>query len=293
MKKKDNTPALIRVTRWLYPRLERWAPSVADRIFRLVFYVPVSYRVPDKEKEAAASADKFQIEVTGKKIQGYSWGDTSKPYVLLVHGWAGRATQFRKFIEPLNTAGFRVIGADGPAHGQSEGRRTSILEFESMLHALFRKFGEPTAVITHSFGGAAVLYSVMHGLPVKTLVNIASPTHEDEILKTYLRAINGSWPSAERFKKFVVKATGKTFHEFTAIYAVQHLKDPIHLMMVHDEEDRDVVIHQAEEFIKVYPSARLYRTSGLGHTRILKDEQVIREVVGFIEHHAVTVPSVH
>lgn len=291
MKKKDNTPLLIRATRWLYPRLEKWAPSAADRIFRLVFYVPISYRVPEKEEQAASKAEKFTIEVNGKKLQGYSWGDPSKPCILLVHGWAGRVTQFRKFIEPLNEAGFRVIGADGPAHGKSEGMQTSILEFESMLHSLFRKFGNPAAVITHSFGGAAVLYSIMHGLPVSTLINIASPSHEDEILKTYLRAINGNWPSAERFKKFVVQRTGKTFHEFTGLYAIQHIKQPLNLLMIHDEEDRDVVIHQAEEMLKAYPSARLLRTNGLGHTRILKDEQVIRECLSFIGSHVTSVPS--
>ena len=245
--------------------------------------MPVGYRVPEKEKAAEKLATKFLISVEGKKIQGYRWGDSSGGgYILLVHGWAGRATQFRKFIEPLQAAGFSIIGVDGPAHGQSEGVKTSILEFEKMFKAIIEAEGKPAGVITHSFGGAAVLYAVMHGLPVRQLVNIASPSIADEILKTYLRAINGSWISAAKFKQFVLKKTGKPFEEFTALHAVRNLVAPINLLMIHDEDDKDVIMRHAEELMKVYPHAKLFRTSGLGHTRILKDEQVIAKTIEFL-----------
>lgn len=230
----------------------------------------------------ANTGEEFFLPVEDKTIRGYSWGDSSKPYVLLVHGWAGRATQFRKFIHPLNDRGYRVVGPDGPAHGRSDGMKTSILEFEMMFTAVFTKFGQPAAIITHSFGGAAVLYAAMHGLPVDKLINIASPCIADEILKTYLRAINGSWSSAERFKRFVIRRTGKPFEEFTALHAVKNLPMPIRLLIVSDEEDKDVIFRHAEELLKAYPSAQLMKTTGLGHTRILKDEQVIARTLEFI-----------
>lgn len=282
MKRKDNTPGLIRLVQWLFPKLERWAPFLAQRIFRLVFYFPVGYRIPDKEKVAESHAKLFSIYATGKKIQGYRWGEEEKPYILLVHGWAGRAAQFRKFIKPLQASGYQVIGLDGPAHGKSEGTKTTILGFEQMFLEAFSKLGEPAGIITHSFGGAAIIFASMNGLPVKKLVNIASPSIADEILKTYLRAINGSWPSAEKFKEFVLKKTGKRFEEFTALHAIRHLPGPIDLLMIHDEGDEDVFILHAEELLKVYPSAKLIKTSGLGHTRILKDERVISKTIEFL-----------
>ena len=284
MKKvNNNLPVLLQITRWIFPKLERWAPFIAERIFRLVFYVPVRYRVPEKEREAEKSSRQFSIKVEGRKIHVYSWGDERWPYVLFLHGWAGRATQFRKFIEPLHTSGFRMIGVDGPAHGRSDGTATNIREFETVLQEIFRQLGKPAAMITHSFGGAATLYSAMQGLPVRKLVNIASPSVADEILKTYLRAINGSWPSAEKFKKYVLKRTGKTFEEFTALHAVQHLPHPIDLLMIQDEEDQDVFMIHALELQKIYPSARLLKTTGLGHTRILKDDMVIQQAIEFIK----------
>lgn len=269
--------------RWLYPKLERWAPPLAERIFRLVFYVPISYRVPEKETEAANAAFKSVLHVETKKIQLYGWGDKSKPYILFVHGWAGRATQFRKFIGPVNDAGYFMLGFDGPAHGQSGGTKTSILEFEHVLKKIFEVHGAPAAVITHSFGGAAVLFSMMNGLPVKILINIATPSVPDEILKTYLRAINGSWKSAERFKPYVKKMSGRDFEEFTTLYTIKHLPQPIKLLIVQDEDDQDVYALHADALLKVYPSAEILRTRGLGHTRILKDDSVIRRCIAFIQ----------
>lgn len=271
---------------WLFPKLEKYAPFLAQRFFRLVFYMPTAYRVPEKEKEAEKLARKFSIQVLGKRVQGYEWGDRSRPYILFIHGWAGRATQFRKFIQPLNAAGFRMVGFDGPAHGKSEGTKTTIFQFEAMLKTIFSELGQPQAMITHSFGGAAALYSAMNGLPVRKLINIASPSIADEILKTYLRAVNGSWTSAQKFKEFVLKITGKPFEEFTSLYAVQHLPHPVDLLMVQDEEDQDVYMVHAEELLKIYPRATLHRTTGLGHTRILKDEKVIERCIEFIRSDA-------
>lgn len=281
-KKKNNVPLLLRIVRNLFPILERVAPFLADRMFRMVFYVPLRYRATEREIEVARQGRDFAVTVGMRTIRGSIWGEDGNPWVLLVHGWAGRATQFRKFIPALLEKGYRVVGPDGPAHGRSDGRVTSIPEFHQMFLAVYEKFGEPEGVITHSFGGAAVLYAAMNGLPVKRLVNIASPSIGDEILKTFLRAINGSWSSAERFKQYVIRRTGKTFDEFTALYAVKHLPRPIALLVINDEDDADVVFRSAEEVVKAYPSAVLCRTKGLGHTRILKDEEVIRRTVDFI-----------
>jgi pimeloyl-ACP methyl ester carboxylesterase len=287
-KRKDNTPLLLRAMHWLYPKLERWAPLLAERIFRLVFYVPLTYRVPEKEREAEKDAVKSALRIGKKTIQLYGWGNKSLPYVLFVHGWAGRATQFRKFISPINDAGYFMLGFDGPAHGKSSGTKTSILEFEEVLKKIFDERGKPVAVITHSFGGAAVLFSMMNGLPVKTLINIATPSVPDEILKTYLRAINGSWKSAERFKPYVRKLSGRDFEEFTVLYTIRHLPAPIKLLVVQDEDDRDVYALHADELLKVYPPAEILRTKGLGHTRILKDEDVITRCVAFIKDNGST-----
>src|SRR5688572_33144817 len=109
MKQKDHTPFLLKIIRWGFPKLEKMAPSLADKNFIKLIFSPVNFQAPEKEKKAETFAERFNFNVDDKTIQAYQWGKT-KPYVLVLHGWAGRATQFRRFIKPLAAAGYSVIG---------------------------------------------------------------------------------------------------------------------------------------------------------------------------------------
>ncbi|MCX7638537.1 MAG: alpha/beta hydrolase [Cyclobacteriaceae bacterium] len=280
-KKKDKTPPALRFIRWLFPRLERWARPLANKLFVKIFFTPLNYPYPEKEKKAIRYAKQFTFRAAGKNLQGYKWGDSEK-YVLVVHGWAGRATQFRRFIKPLLKEGFSVVGFDGPAHGRSEGKLTNIREFEEALNKLFELQGVPHAIIGHSFGGAAVIFAAQHGLHVKKLVAIATPTVGDWIIDTYLRAINGSEQTKQWFKQYVLRTYGKPFDAFTASHAIQHLRYPMDLLLVYDKDDQEVAPAHAHRLKELYPPAKLLITSGLGHTRILKDSRVIAWVTDYI-----------
>jgi pimeloyl-ACP methyl ester carboxylesterase len=261
--------------------VEKVLPFLAHQYFIKVFFTPLNYGVPEKEKEWEDQAEKFNVVAAGKKIQCYSWG--KGPVILVAHGWAGRATQFRKFIPVLKKEGYRVVGFDGPAHGKSEGTKTNIIEFEEALKNIYAVVGDPVAIMAHSFGGGAILYAASNGLPVKKLINIASPTIGDEIINTYLRAINGSKSTGDFFKSYMIKKYGKAFDEYTSLHLIRKVKQEIELLLVHDEDDKEVTIDHPKELKKVYPKANLYFTKGLGHTRILKDEAVIRTCVTFIK----------
>ena len=280
--RKDKTPFQLKLVRWFFPKLERIAPPLAHRYFIKIFFTPLRYAVPEKETEWINRASKFHVTASGKKIQCYQWGKRG-PVVLLIHGWAGRATQFRKLIDALLRKNFQVVGFDGPAHGRSEGKRTHIIEFEETIRKIFAVIDPPVAVVCHSFGGSAALFATMNGVPIERLVNVASPTIGDEIIKTYLRAINGSHSTGEAFKAYVMKTQGKSFNEFTAMHFIHCLPHDIELLLVHDEDDRDVGIDQARALVKAYPKALLLETRGLGHTRILKDDYVVQKIVTFIE----------
>ena len=271
---------MLRAVRWTFPKVEKIAPFLAHRYFVKIFFTPLRYRVPEKEQLIEKKAEKFEVFVAKKKIQCYSWG--KGPVVLLAHGWAGRATQLRKFIEALTSHGYRVVGFDGPAHGQSDGKSTNIVEFEVAFKRIYELVGVPEAIICHSFGGGAALFAAMNGLPVKKLINIASPTIADEIIRTYLRAINGSWETGKFFKRYVLRTYGKSFEEFTALHFISNMQQAIDILLIHDENDEEVTIDHAKALMSLYPNAKLFQTAGLGHTRILKDDAVIARTVTFI-----------
>jgi hypothetical protein len=281
-RKPVTLPMSLRAIRWVFPKVEKISSRLALIFFEYIFFSPLRYKTPERERIAERSAKKFSVVAFNKKIQCYEWGDEKLPYVLVVHGWAGRATQFRKFIPLFNKGGYRIIGFDGPAHGQSEGRRTSIIEFEEAIKSIANEKGLPQAIIAHSFGGGASLYAIVNGFAVNKLINIATPTIADRIIQSYLKAIGGSWKTGQNFKKFIQQKHNRSFDEFTILHLIKRAPSGLQLLLVHDENDRDVDIGHAHELIKVYPSARLLATSGLGHNRILKDDQVITACLEFV-----------
>jgi pimeloyl-ACP methyl ester carboxylesterase len=283
MSKKRQVPFLLRVVRWWFPKLEIVAPPLATRLFEQLFFSPLNYDLPAKEFEWIKKTDGFELHINGKRIQCYSWGNIAHPVILFVHGWAGRGTQFRKFFPVFMEAGFRIVSFDGPAHGKSEGRQTNIVEFGDVLKEIIGRVGAPRAIVAHSFGGIVALLGATQGLPVKKIINIGSPVIGDKIIETFLTAVNGKWSTGEKFKAHMFKKYNRSFDEFSSEYFIRHLKTPLDLMLVHDAQDKDVSMEHPERLIELYPPAFLYRTSGLGHTRILKDESVIKDCLKFVQ----------
>ncbi len=279
-KKKFKEPWLQRLIRWSFPWLERLVPPLADKLFVYIFFTPFRHRAPEKEEACAREATQTYVEYQGKKVCVYVWGDG--PAVWVVHGWAGRATQFRKFIPALNQAGYRVIGFDGPGHGRSEGKQTHAIAFRDVLKILEKKFGAPAAIIGHAFGGAGSLRAIAHGLSAPKLIEIGSPADRSAILRSYLNAINGSEVRIPYFDRYVMRQFGQPFDSFTTRQIIRTLQQPLDLLLVHDEEDRDVLIAQPELLVRENPWVRFHRTKGLGHNRILRDDGVITFCINYI-----------
>jgi esterase/lipase len=285
LKKKSKTPLALRIIPSVFPIIERLAPAIANRFFAYLFFTPIGYPTPEKELKSEKFAKKFILPVNDMRIQCYQWGESPKT-VLMVHGWAGRATQFRRFVKAFINEGFQVVGFDGPAHGRSSGRSTNLNEFLKVIEALKDRYKSIDGIIAHSFGGVASLYAIAEGLPVRNLITIASPTIANEIINTYLKALGGSEKTGKAFKEFVLQKYGKPFEEFSSLTFIKRVPSDFNLLLVHDDNDQEVSMDHPNELIKIFPQARIYKTSGLGHTRILRDNDVIREVVTFIRSHS-------
>ena len=54
------------------------------------------------------------------------------------------------------------------------------------------------------------------------------------------------------------------------------------LLVVHDEGDREVPLHEGAAIAAAWPGARLERTFGLGHHRILRDPGVAARIADFV-----------
>lgn len=279
---KSKIPLALRLVQRFFPLVEFLSARLAVRWFRRLFFSPFRYPWPAKELAVRDRAVTSTLVIDNKRIFIYRWG--VGPAVLAVHGWAGRGTQFRKWIEPFCEAGFSVVAFDGPAHGQSEGRSTEIIEFASVIRTIYEK-ENAVAIVAHSFGGVASLFAMAEGLKNEALVMVASPTIGDEVINTYLRAVNGSQRVGELFKDFVFKKTGKHFDDFSALRIIHRVPAPPHLLVVYDTHDVEVTPLHARRLKEEFPAATLLETQDLGHNRILKDDEVIARAVTFVRIH--------
>src|SRR5205085_10246750 len=100
-------------------------PAWAARLFTS----PRRHPRPAREAAVLATARAVTLDVvtraTGRdraqRLAAWRWG--TGPTILLVHGWEGRGAQLGALVEPLVDAGFSVLTFDGPAHGDSSGKR--------------------------------------------------------------------------------------------------------------------------------------------------------------------------
>lgn len=273
---------MIQLIRKVFPLLERLSPRLATQLFSRLFFTPFHYDLPEKERESIKKARTLTLNIEGRKIEVYQWGESEKPYLLFIHGWAGRGTQFRKFIGPAKNLGYRVIAFDGPAHGKSDGKQTNILQFREVLKVLINEFGVPSGTIGHSFGGTVAVYAKLTGLPLNNIVTIGTPVIAEKLLNSFLRAVGATAKTGEAFQKMLLKEHGKNFNEFSLEWFLPRVQQPLSLMIVHDNNDREVPMEHALEARRLFPSAQFVRTEGLGHHRILKDETTIQRTLDFL-----------
>ncbi len=275
-------PFSLKAIRWSYPKLEKVVPRIAHNIAWNLFFSPFRFNRPERELEAFETATKSTITINSKEVALYTWGSQGNPIAVVVHGWSGRATQFHKFIKPLVQQGYQVIGFDAPAHGLSEGKNTNIQEFYEVLTHINEHVGIIQIGIGHSFGGVSLLYAIKEGLQLENVVMISSPTIGKDILSSFRKKINASINTDAAMRKMVVKRFNLDFEAITACVLIKGVTLKNHLI-IHDKDDLEVPYNNAELLHNIKENSELMLTKGLGHTRILRDNNVVNSTLNFIE----------
>jgi pimeloyl-ACP methyl ester carboxylesterase len=219
----------------------------------------------------------------GLEVVVHRWGDAGNRSVLLAHGWEGQAGSFREFVPKLLDAGFHVVAFDAPGHGQSTGERANLLVFMNTIRAVSDAFGPFDAIVGHSLGGIATLltHAEQPTVPAKKLVVIAAPVHVTGSFEAFTRFWGLPNHILQGIFRRVEDAVGRSVQSFTVDAIAPDISIPV--LVVHDEGDADVSFKDGETISEKLPYGELYRTSGLGHQMILRDADVVRKVVAFIQ----------
>ena len=255
---------------------------------------PKALRMLERARRVAISHAQIlewpQLHRPPIKLAGYVWDGTrsdanNAPTVLLVHGWELQAGRMGAFVPPLLAAGFRVAALDMPAHGQSEGSQATMLDWAEAIKNAVQQIGQVTAVIGHSFGGMSAAWLLGHeqNLGVEKLVLIAGATDVEFLVRSSLQAQDATPESIQALREVFRRRVGRWPAEFDAAQASAHLNIPA--LVVHDVRDPIVPFSHGEVYARTLPNARLIATSGLGHTAVLRDADVLATVAAFLVLH--------
>jgi pimeloyl-ACP methyl ester carboxylesterase len=260
------------------------AARVAKRLF---FSPPLALRRKHERSSLPDGGEPFAFQSSGasptlihrQTISGTSWG--VGPTVLLVHGWAGHRAQMAAMVAPLTAAGFRVVAADMPAHGDSSGKLSSVIHFSNALQELAARFGPLRGLVAHSFGAAAATHALANGLKVDRVVFIAPPARFDSFWNRFQDALGMSVSVRRRLTADAEAWLGNRFDEVAPITLAPRMTAP--LLILHDAGDREVAFEEGLELASKWPGAALHRTEQLGHLRILRDPSSLATAVAFLQ----------
>ncbi len=247
-----------------------------------LFVTPINFKTPKREIAMDESSQKrfLFIPEINKNIHILSYGFSDKK-VLLAHGWSGRRTQLFMIANKLLEKGFMVVSFDAPAHGKSSGRTTNMIEYIKTITAINKEFGPFESAIGHSFGGMAIVNTNANKEMFKTIVTIGAGDKIEDIISNFIRDLGLKRIISKKLIQYLQKKWQINISNFALHKIVKKNKTPT--LVVHDEKDNDVDVSCAYNIRENLINGSILISNGLGHTRILRDQNIINKTINFIE----------
>lgn len=275
-----HRPLSLTVMRGALRLLSATAPSVASRVAVDLFMTPRRFTAPQREQEILSRALPFTVSLgAGTEVRAWRFGDG--PAVLLVHGWEGRGSQLTPFVAPLLERGYSVVTFDAPGHGASPGSRSSLPHFAWAVRGVADAIHGAHAIIAHSLGCAATTLAIREGLSVNRLVYLAPPLNPLDYTARFGDILGLDDTTLRDMQKRIEERFARKWSDYSLEESARSMSTP--LLIVHDRDDRDTYHREGAALAEAWPGARLITTEGLGHRRILRDEQVIAETTKFVD----------
>lgn len=269
----------VRFIRWVMEAIDRVSPSLAGELALRAFLTPAKPARPEREREILASATSIPMSAGGLPLAAWSWGPSTAPVVLLVHGWAGRGAQLGALVPALLAHGRRVVTWDAPAHGDSPGKTTTLVSMAEVLREVAARVGPVEAVIAHSFGCAATTIALARGLAVERVVYVAPLYTIGQTVDRFARTFGLSEAARRDFDAALAHANLAARDDVEGAQLAPGMTAPLYV--VHDRDDREVPYAEGVATARAWPDARMLTTGGLGHRRVLTDPEVVAAIADF------------
>jgi pimeloyl-ACP methyl ester carboxylesterase len=269
---------------------------VGARAFR-TFCTPhlASHRRADYERLAerarfhlrSARAQRLQTSVG--EIQTYVLEPKGRcaASVLLVHGWGGEAAFMVAFADYMCRRGVRSVLLDLPAHGQSAGRQTNLMDCARAVREAARAMGPVQFAVAHSIGGLAVLVAgegrhPMPGpYPFEAYVLVAMPDRFADVTRHFGNEQGLSPGELKAFEQRLERLAQRKIADFTGSNLLAATDRPT--LLLHSRDDQEVPFHDAERLKASAPSVELKAADGVGHCMLLYAPPVVRAAAAFLQ----------
>lgn len=282
----------IKAVRASFGVLCRTAPTLAAHLAYALLAAPPRSAERDWQAALREKAQISRLWLGAGEIAVYEWG--AGPTVLMVHGWGARATHMGKMIEPLVAAGYRVVAFDAPAHGDSFGRTTDLVQYAAAVKAVARQAGPVHTLLAHSFGVAMALFARRDwGVQARRQVFISSFDHCKWFTEAFGRHVGLTQAVLQRTLQMLEERYPGRLN-WDSLSVVEMLRrTPQPTLIIHDREDAEIPFEHSVALLQAAPQARFHATSGLGHHKLLGNTEVIAQVLRFVSQPDMAGNTVH
>lgn len=272
---RSKISTIVRRASWapVWERLVDAAPGVTTPVLRQLFMTPRRAARPVTHAGHVVGS----LTSRGRRVRVRAQGHG--PVVVFVHGWQGHMGQFQVMQDAFVQAGYCAVSFDMPAHGETKGLTTNLIEFSQVLAQACKLVGPVHAVVGHSLGGTALSLALRAGLGVEAAVIVAPLMSFDFALDEFAKYLGLGQAARERVARSTEARVGFQRSELD-LSRIERPHD--HLLLLHDRKDKLTFAHDTARLAQLW-SVPFFETDGLGHGRILRSSEVIERIIRFID----------
>jgi pimeloyl-ACP methyl ester carboxylesterase len=233
-------------------------------------------RVRPRVARGLADAEHQLIPTPHGEVAAWRLGEG--PAVLLIHGWEDDNSLWGQAIDAFAAWARPVVVMDLPGHGFSPSDDASVKSAGAAVIEVAKAMGPICAVVGHSYGCAAIVNALSHGLQVERAILIATPVPRTQPRRPL--EIEDVDPA--------VLARADELRAANSIKLTEKIETAIKAMItpmlaIHSMDDAQCVFGNSERLVELWPGSELLAVDGLGHRAIAQDRDVLERVVMAVE----------
>lgn len=250
-----------------------------------LFQKPTRRAYKPNEIDFYNKAKHFKVDYEEEELDAYEIGSENDNLVFIVHGWGSNIGRLSKIAFRLVEEGYRVVGINFPAHGNSKLTKTNMVFSKNAFVSLVKQINpkKPFSIVSHSFGSSVSALAMKEmGLKINNLVFLTSANKTSEIFLDFKKLINLSDKS---FKKLLKISEDVVKIDFMKLYVEDILVDVMYdkMIVIHDKFDKMLPYHYATEIAENARNCELMTLENKGHSGMLFEHEVIEKVVNFLK----------